>query len=148
MRYQHPLKQILRDNLAVWNIDTTRPAVRHAFTKVLECKTPALGAEVYASDVQERVVFHTCKNRACSSCGAHATSKWQRERWTALPNVPYKAITFTMPDILWPFFRDPQLLRLLPILAARVLESWARAKFGVRPGVIAIPHTFNSRLVT
>lgn len=146
MRYQQPLKHILRDNSSVWKVDTTRPAIRHAFTKVLECKTPVLGAEVYSSGSQERMVFHTCKSRACSSCGARATSKWQRERWAALPDVPYKGITFTMPGALWPLFRNRQLVRLLPALAARVVESWARAKFGVQLGIIAIPHTFNSRL--
>jgi Putative transposase/Transposase zinc-binding domain len=105
-----------------------------------------LGAEVYSSEVEERVVFHTCKGRACSSCGARATSQWQRERWAALPDVPYKGITFTMPDVLWPLFRNRRLARLLPVLAAKTVEAWVRAKFGLKVGVIAIPHTFNSRL--
>ena len=72
--------------------------------------------------------------------------KWQRERWAALPNVQYKAITFTMPDLLWPFFRNRRLMRILPILAARTVECWTRAKLGIRVGIIAIPHTFNGRL--
>ena len=146
MRYKHPLKNILKDNRSLWDVESTRPAVRSAFIKALECGTAALGAEVYSSGVEERVVFHTCKGRACSSCGARATSRWQRERWAALPDVRYKGITFTMPDVLWPFFRDRQLVRLLPVLAAKTLEAWVRARFGLKVGVIAIPHTFNSRL--
>jgi len=51
-----------------------------------------------------------------------------------------------MPDVLWPLFRDRQLARLLPVLAAKTVEAWVRAKFGLRIGVIAIPHTFNGRL--
>lgn len=51
-----------------------------------------------------------------------------------------------MPDVLWPFFRDRRLARLLPVLAAKTVEAWVRAKFGLRVGVIAIPHTFNGRL--
>ena len=146
MRYKHPLKRILRENRSLWDGDWTRPAVRKAFDKALECGTAALGAELYSSGVEERTVFHTCKGRACSSCGARATSRWQRERWAALPDVPYKGITFTMPNVLWPLFRDRQLARLLPILAAKTVEAWVRAKFGVAVGVIAIPHTFNGRL--
>jgi hypothetical protein len=146
MKYKHPLKRILRENRSLWDVESTRPAVRSVFTKALECGTATLGAEVYSSDVQERVVFHTCKGRACSSCGARATSRWQRERWAALPDVRYKGITFTMPDVLWPFFRDRQLARLLPVLAAKTIGAWIRAKFGLTVGVIAVLHTFNSRM--
>lgn len=146
MRYKHPLKKILHENRGLWDLDSTRPAVRSAFKKALECGTAALGAEVYSSEGEERVVFHTCKGRACSSCGARATSQWQRERWAALPDVPYKGVTFTMPNVLWPFFRDRRLMNLLPVLAATTIEAWARGKFGLRVGVIAVPHTFNSKL--
>lgn len=146
MRYKHPLRRILRENRSLWDVESTRPAVLSAFNKTLECGTAALGAEVYSSGVEERVVFHTCKGRACCSCGARATSRWQRERWSALPDVRYKGITFTMPDVLWPFFRDRQLARLLPRLAAKTIEAWVRAKFGLQVGVITILHTFNSRL--
>jgi hypothetical protein len=146
MKYTHPIKRILRENQSLWDVESTRLAVRDAFTKVLLCGTAALGAEVYSSGVEDRLVFHTCKGRACSSCGTRATSRWQRERWAALPDVQYKGITFTMPDVLWPFFRDRQLTRLLPVLAAKTVEAWARARFGLKVGVIAIPHTFNGRL--
>ncbi len=146
MRYRHPLKRILRENSSLWDVESTRPAVRSAFNKAIECGTAALGAEVFSSDVEERVVFHTCKGRACSSCGARATSRWQRERWAAMPDVPYKGITFTMPDVLWPFFHDRQLARLLPMLASKTIQAWIHAKYGLQVGIIAILHTFNSRL--
>jgi hypothetical protein len=106
----------------------------------------ALGAEIYSSGLEDRVVFHTCKGRACSSCGTRATSQWQRERWAALPDVQYKGITFTMPSVLWPFFRNRILAKTLPLLAAKTVEAWVRAKFGLKVGVIAIPHTFNGKL--
>src|SRR5438309_2553039 len=110
MRYRNPLKQILSQTRPHWDRDHTRPSVRGAFRKALQCRTPALGAEVYASEDQERVVFHTCKSRACTSCGHRATIQWQRERWAVLPDLHYKGITFTMPDLLWQPFRDnPQL---------------------------------------
>jgi len=146
MRYKHPLKRILRENRNLWDGERTRSDVRKAFNRALECGTAALGAEVYSSGVEERVVFHTCKGRACSSCGARATSRWQRERWVALPDVPYKGITFTMPNVFWCFFRDRDLAKLLPVLAAKTVEALVRARFGVKIGVIAIPHTFNGRL--
>ena len=70
-----------------WDRDDTRPAVREAFAKVVDCGTEALGAEVFASDSEERVVYHTCKSRACPSCGYQATRAWQRDQWRELPEV-------------------------------------------------------------
>ena len=106
-----------------------------------------LGAEVYGSEKEERIFYHTCKSRPCSSCGYRATVQWQRERWAALPDALYKGITFTMPRELWPLFRDnPLLAKALPALAAKLIEARVRAKYGLRVGVIAILHTFNGQL--
>jgi hypothetical protein len=114
---------------------------------VLQCRTAELGAEVYASDKWERIVYHTCKSRACSSCGHRATVQWQRERWVALPEVPYNGITFTMPKEFWGLFRDNRrLANALPAMAASIMEPWMKAKHGLRVGIIAILHTFNGRL--
>jgi hypothetical protein len=147
MKYYDPLRQILTLTRPYWHSDKARPAVRSAFRRAEQCRTPALGAEVYRSATQEKVVYHTCKSRACSSCGYRATVQWQRERWAALPDMPYKGITFTMPDVLWPLFRDNiQIARVLPALAATVIQSRVSAQHGLRVGAIAILHTFNGKL--
>jgi Putative transposase/Transposase zinc-binding domain len=147
MRYNDPLRQILTLTGSYWDTDKFRPGVRRAFRKALQCRTPALGGEVYSSGNQEKIVYHTCKARPCSSCGYRATAQWQRERWAALPDVPYKGITFTMPDVLWPLFREnPHLARALPALAAAIIQSRATAQHGLHVGVIAILHTFNGKL--
>ena len=57
-----PLRQVLEMHRAVWDRDDTRSSVREAFAKVVDCGTEALGAEVFASDTEERVVYHTCKS--------------------------------------------------------------------------------------
>ena len=147
MRIRDPLRQILAQTRRHWDRKEVRPSVRRAFRQALLCRTPGLGAEVYGSAAEERSFYHTCKSSACTSCGNRRTKQWQRERWAALPDVPYKGITFTMPDVLWQLFRDnPVLRKALPSLAANVVMAWARAKHGLRIGVIAIPHTFNGRL--
>ena len=139
MKYHDPLKQILSQTRPHWDRDETRPAVRWAFGKALQCRTPELGAEVYASEKEERIFYHTCKSRPCSSCGYRATVQWQRGRWAALPDALYKGITFTMPNVLWPLFRDnPLLAKALPALAAKLIQARVSAKYGLRVGVIAI----------
>jgi len=124
-----------------------RPAVRRVFGKALQCRTADLGAEVYCSENQELILYHTCKSRACPSCGYRAQVQWLRERWVALPDVLYKGVTFTMPNQLWPLFRDnPPVAKTLSALAAEVIKARMRAKYGLRVGVIAILHTFNGKL--
>ena len=106
MRYRHPLKLILSQARPYWDHDGTRITVRSAFDKALKCGTTELGAEVFASEYEELIVHHTCKSRACPSCGYRGGIQWLRERWAALPDGSYKGITFTMPNLLWPLFRD------------------------------------------
>jgi hypothetical protein len=130
-----------------WDGDETRPAVRDAFAKVVDCGTEAFGAEVFASDSEERIVYHTCKSRACPSCGYQATRAWQRDQWRELPDVPYAHVCLTMPDVLWPLFQQNRhLLHDLPVLGAQVLQQWARQTYGIRLMIVVIPHTFGRHL--
>jgi hypothetical protein len=114
---------------------------------MINCRTPALGAEIFASTTEEKLVYHTCKSRACPSCGHRATLLWQRDQWASLPNIRYAGIVFTMPDVLWPFFQQNRhLLHDLPALGAAVIQQWVRVKFGATVLVMVIPHTFGARL--
>jgi hypothetical protein len=147
MRYKDPLKQILEQTRWYWDHDGVPPHVRAAFRKVLECRTAALGAEVFASENGELIVYHTCKSRACPSCGNWATIKWIRERLVTLPPVLYKGITFSMPKVLWRLFHaNRSLADALPAFAAGAIEALILARHGLRAGVIAILHTFNGLL--
>jgi len=59
MRYKDPLRQILEQTRWYWDHDGVPAHVRVAFRKVLECRTAALGAEVFASENDELIVYHT-----------------------------------------------------------------------------------------
>jgi hypothetical protein len=147
MKYHEPLKKILTQTRPYWDRDEMSPKARRVFAKATQCGTAELGAEVFASENQELILCHTCKSRACPSCGYRANVQWLRERWAALPDALYKGITFTMPNQLWPLFRDnPPLAKALSALAAAVIKSHMSAKYGLRAGVIAILHTFNGEL--
>jgi hypothetical protein len=147
MRYKHQLKQILVATRSVWDRPETRDAVRHNFDKMVKCGTLALGAEIFSSGAEEKVVPHTCKARPCPSCGHRATLLWQREQWCALPDVKYAGIVFTMPSEFWPIFQQNRhLLHDLPNLAAAVIQQWVKLRYGVRVLIMVIPHTFGSLL--
>src|SRR5262249_51626306 len=112
-----------------------------------QCGTGELGGEVFRSDLEERVVPHTCKSRACPSCGYRATRAWLRETWCDLPEMPYSHVCLTMPDVLWPLFQENRhLLRDLPVLGAKVVQQIVRRRYGMRVLVIVWPHTFGRHL--
>ena len=133
MRCREPLKQILIGTRDCWDHPGSRPSVRENFSQMIDCKTPASGAEIFASTNEEKLVYHTCKSRACPSCGHRATLLWQREQWAALPDIRYAGIALTMPDVLWSIFQQNRhLLHDLPALGTVVIQQWVRGKFGAR----------------
>lgn len=147
MRSNTSFKEILALTRERWQAPTERKTVRDNFTKVLACGTLALGAEVYASAYEKKIVPHTCKSRCCPSCGNRATLLWQREQWAMLPDVPFVGIVLTMPDVLWPLFKaTPRLQHDLPAIGALAIKNWAWAKHRVRLCIMVIPHTFGGHL--
>ena len=58
-KYHEPLKRILEKTQLCWDHDGVPPHVREAFRKALQCRTRALGAEVFASENGELTVYHT-----------------------------------------------------------------------------------------
>jgi hypothetical protein len=141
------LQQILIEGRQHWDHEGYDSDCRARFLRAIQCKTPSMGQRVYASENEERTFCNTCKSPACPSCGHWATVQWQRERWCAIPEGPYRVITFTMPNTLWPLFASNSgLCRKLAEISARVIVSYARAQRGVEVGVMPIVHTFNGKL--
>jgi hypothetical protein len=147
MQRKAPLKEILASTRAQWDQPDSRSSVRSNFDKVLKCRTEALGSDVYASSSEQKVFHHTCKSRACPSCGHRATILWQREMWAALPDIEYIGVVFTMPDVLWPILRSNRhLLNDLPALGGAVIDQWSRETYGVRRMIMVVRHTFGRHL--
>ena len=58
MRDKQPLRRILVATRGHWDRAETRLAVRQNFEKMINCRTPALGAEVFASEIEETRLPH------------------------------------------------------------------------------------------
>ncbi len=146
-RLGNKLKRILEITREDWDHPGERQVVRDNFRKVCECRTAALGAEVYESAAGRKLVFHTCKSKSCSSCGNRGTVLWQRSQSCALPDIPFIHITLTIPDYLWSIFKHHRNLRHdLPAVGASVIQQWVWKKYRVRMHVVGIQHTFGARL--
>jgi hypothetical protein len=147
MPLNRPLKEILCSSQAIW-AGCARTEVRSEFRKAIDCRTLALGAEVYwSTSREERVVPHTCKSGICPSCGQRNNLQWLRERWCNLPEIPYSHVVLTMPDHFWPLFRDNRhLLNDLPARGAEVIQQWVKKKHGAKLLMAVVPHTFGRDL--
>ena len=95
MSRNHPLAEILTIGRPYWGRPEIRAVVRNEFDKVCKCRTAALGATVFASEAETKVVFDACKSRACPPCGHRRTLLWQRDQWAALPDIPYVHIALS-----------------------------------------------------
>jgi hypothetical protein len=141
------LKRILKATTDIWDQPNEREGVRRSFQKVIDCKTAALGGEVYSSASGEKVFYHSCKSKACPSCGNRATQIWQRDQWVMLPDVPFAGIVLTMPDVLRPPFQGHRRLQHdLPAIGAAAVEAWAMKRYGIKLCVVVVPHTFGGHL--
>jgi|SRR5581483_5497201 len=141
------LKAFLKDTISDWDHEGTAPNVRENFWKVINCGTIALGAEVFGCPGEMKLVCHTCKSRFCPGCGARAAAIWQEELKAAIPDVGYREINFTMPQVFWPFFQENrQLLNDLPAVGARAIEYWAKARYGARVILMVVQQTYGGFL--
>lgn len=143
----YTLKEVLLDTIVDWDHDGTLHNVRETFWKVINCGTVVLGADVYASGTEERIVYHTCKSLFCPSCGARTAAIWQDDIESALPHIPYIEINFTMPRVFWPLLqRNRHLLSDLPALGAAAIEFWAKSRYGARVILMVVPQTYGGFL--
>src|SRR6266849_10208322 len=147
MRREHPIKQILLANRECWDHPGTASNVRENFLKIISCGTIALGAEVFASGTELKLVFHTCKSRFCTSCGQRATEAWQEDLGAILPDVSYIGITLTMPIEFRPIFQQNRhLLHAVSAMGAEAIMQWAKARHEVHLIVIVVQQTFGGFL--
>jgi len=147
MGCEHPIKQLLIDTQLHWDHEGTSQHVRETFWKIINCGTIALGAEVFSSEIESKVVFHTCKSRFCTSCGQRATEEWQADLEAVLPDIPYVGITLTMPmEFRTILQQNHHILHDIPAMGAEAVQQWAKARYGVRLIVIVVQQTFGGFL--
>src|SRR5215470_4050993 len=147
MTSEHPLKQILLDTREEWDHSGTPSHIRENFLKVISCGTKALGAELYVSLTETKLVYHRCKSRYCTSCGQRATEEWQQLLEATLPDVPYRGITLTLPAELRPVLQqNPEILHAIPAMGAEAIQQWAKARYSTRLIILVVQQTFGGFL--
>ncbi len=129
------------------------PSHKKAMRAIVECRTAALGGQLYECDHCGRKEFsyHSCRNRHCPKCHRAQTDRWLDRQRRRLPACPYFLVTFTVPAELRNLIRSHQRtgFRILFSAAARSLFKLANDPrcLGACPGALAVLHTWTRALV-
>jgi hypothetical protein len=129
------------------------PSHRQAMRAIEQCRTEALGGQVYYCDQceQAQYSYHSCQNRHCPKCQNEAAQHWLEEQQDLLLPVPYFLVTFTLPAELREVARRHQKLvyHLLFRTSATALQQLAQdARFvGGQIGMVGVLHTWTRDLL-
>jgi hypothetical protein len=131
---------------------TMPPSHRRAIEDILDCRTAALGGQVWRCDAcgAETFSFHSCGNRSCPKCHTAQTEEWRGQRQAEMLPVPYFHITVTVPAELPAVLRAHQsdgYAVLMQATAAAIIERAGDPRFvGGTVGVRAVLHTWDQQL--
>lgn len=138
------IADILRDHVGLLHLDHEQgKAVAH----ILACRTGRLGGHVAFCDRcgARHYAYHSCRDRHCPRCGGLDQRLWAEAQLQHLLPVAYFHLVFTLPVSLRCFFAGQGRTHAFDALFAAVSESilHTAATRGLRPGVLAVLHTWN-----
>ncbi|HEY0422995.1 MAG TPA: IS91 family transposase [Rhodopila sp.] len=128
------------------------PSHRRAIEDILDCRTAALGGQVWRCDTcnTEMFSYHSCGNRSCPKCHTAQTQEWLERRRAEMLPVPYFHITITVPAELREMLRANQRDGygvLMQASAAAIIELARDPRYvGGTVGVLAVLHTWTQQL--
>ena len=127
---------------------------RQVLRKILSCRTPALGGELFACSNCPgfHYRYHSCNDRHCPQCGQTDADDWlQRQAARLLLPTPYFLVTFTVPQELRAFIRSHQQIALVLLFAgsAQALQDLAAnpRRLGAQLGMLGVLHTWSRTLI-
>ena len=75
-------------------------AQRRVMTAIETCRTAVLGGHVEQCDTcgQQRIAYHSCRNRHCPKCQSLARAAWVAQRTAEVLDCEYFHVVFTIPE--------------------------------------------------
>lgn len=129
------------------------PSHRRALSDIIQCRTEALGGQVFQCGQCGKLhyAYHSCRNRSCPQCHGTQTLEWLNARSQELLPVPYFHLVFTLPKELRDLVRTQQeaLLSALMRAAGYGLMKLARDPryVGGKIGILAVLHTWTRAMI-
>jgi hypothetical protein len=128
------------------------PSHRQAMRAIAQCRTEALGGQVFSCPQcgEVRYSYHSCRNRHCPKCQHQQTQDWLEVQRRLLLNTPYFMLTFTLPAELRPLVSRNQRLfyGLLFQASAQATQKLAQDPrlVGGQIGLVGVLHTWTRNL--
>jgi len=127
-----------------------RPAVFENVRKIMTCRSPELGFHLYGCPGcgKLKIIPHSCKSRFCPVCGKIATDKWAQGVLNDLLDVHYHHLVLTVPWELRPIMLMNRKITFDVLFKAAIksISDWAKMRWNMRMGIIAVLHTFGGDL--
>jgi len=126
---------------------------REVLDRLLACRTPALGGELYGCSCGAfHYRYHSCNDRHCPRCGRTDADAWlEQARQRLLLPVPYFLLTFTVPEALRHWLRSHPKpgYDLLFAASAGALHDLAAnpRRLGAQLGLLGVLHTWSRTLI-
>jgi Putative transposase/Transposase zinc-binding domain len=127
--------------------DRRLPSPRRAMQAIEQCRTEALGGQVYHGEtcLAYHYSYHSGKNRPCPKCQQDQAQQWLAQQQRLLLPVPHVLVTFTLPAAFRTLARRHQktLYNLLFRSSSEALQELAlEPRFiGGRSGMVGVLHT-------
>ena len=127
---------------------------KSVFEKLKDCRTQKLGWHLYQCNnmycKENKMQYHSCRNRHCPHCGASKTDQWIEDRMRELFPCAYFHVVFTLPHELNKLCLANRKLFFDLLFKA---SSYTLLKFssdhrylGATPGIIQVLHTWGQQL--
>ena len=79
--------------------DRMLPSHKRVMRDIIDCRTPALGGQMYFCPrcELEHSVYHSCRDRHCPKCQGHEAERWLEKQRKLLLPCEYGFATCTVP---------------------------------------------------
>ena len=112
---------------------------------ILDCRTEALGGQIYECQVCGAVEFAycSCRDRHCPKCQKFARAQWVEGQKVYLLPIPYFHVVFTTDHALnaWVSANRAAIYNVLFETAAAVLKQFAARELRGELGITAVLHS-------
>jgi hypothetical protein len=128
------------------------PSHRQAMRAIEQCRTQALGGQLYACSAcgEVRYSYHSCRNRHCPKCQHEQAQAWLQLQQQLLLPVPYFLLTFTIPAQLRILASRNQKLFYTTLFRASAEATQELARhprfLGGQIGLVGVLHTWTRNL--
>ena len=121
------------------------PEQFRAVNSIMACRTPKLGTDLYKCPGcdKEQLVYHSCRNRFCPTCGYLDTLEWSESIIRKMINKPHHHVVIMLPAGFRPLAKTNRKLmyNILMKSSSEAFLEWFKSKWGIKPGIMIVLQT-------